>query len=70
MRVTAEIFPAREERTVVLPASATGFDLLKTMHLAPDAHLIVRGETPLPLDEPLVNGETLRVIAVVSGGRT
>ena len=38
------------------------------LDLAPDAHLLVRGDVPIPIDEPLEDGETIRVIAVVSGG--
>ncbi len=68
MRVTAELQPARETRFLDLPAGATGYDLLKELCLAPDAHLLVRGETPIPVDEPLADGERLRVISVVSGG--
>ena len=68
MRVTVESYPARRQQTVELPNGATGLDLLKTLHLAPDAHLLVRDESPVPLDEPLVDGERVRVISVVSGG--
>ncbi len=69
LRVTVETLPARREQSVELPNDATGFDLLKTLHLAPDAHLLVRDEEPMPLDESLRDGEKLRVIAVVSGGQ-
>lgn len=68
MRLTAEVLPARQVREVDVPDPATGFSLLKALGLAPDAHLLVRGDVPIPLDEPLVNGERLRILAVVSGG--
>ncbi len=68
MLVTVETMPARRQQTCELPNGATGFDLLKILHFAPDAHLLVRDEIPLPLDEPLKDGERVRVIAVVSGG--
>jgi len=69
MRITAELFPAKKELTAELGPGATGMDLLRTLKLAPDAHLLVRGDTPIPLDDRLTDGERLRVIAVVSGGR-
>jgi sulfur carrier protein ThiS len=43
-------------------------DLLRSLGLAPDAHLVVRGDTPIPLDEPLADGERLRILTAVSGG--
>ncbi len=68
MRVTVELVQARKTDVVDLPDRSTGFDLLRRVKLAPDAHLLVRGESPIPLDEPLLDGESLRVLAVVSGG--
>ncbi len=68
MRVTVELHPARETRTVDLPDGASGYDLIRSLQFAPDAHLLVRGDIPIPIDEPLHDGERLRVISVVSGG--
>ena len=68
MRVTAELVQARKTVSVDLPETVTGFDLLRHLGLAPDAHLVVRGENPIPLDEPLRAEERLRIISVVSGG--
>lgn len=69
MRVVAEFMALRQEETVELPAAATGMDLLRSLNLAPDAHLLARGDISIPLDEPLRDGERLLVISVVSGGR-
>jgi len=68
MHVVADLLVRREERAVELPEGARGFDLLKALGLAPDAHLLLRGETPIPHDEPLREGERVRVLTVVSGG--
>ena len=68
MRVTAELFPARETKSLELPEGANGYDLMRTLNLAPDVHILVRGEAPIPIDEGLRDGERVRVIAVVSGG--
>ncbi len=68
MRITAEIFPGRREEPLELADGATGLDLLKALRLAPDAHILVRSETPIPADEILRKGERIRIIGVVSGG--
>ena len=68
MRVAAELLPLHRTEEIDLPSGATGFDLFRRLGLAPDAHLLVRGEAPIPLDEPLAEGDALLVISVVSGG--
>jgi len=68
MRVTAELFPARETRAVDLSEDADGYELMKRLGLAPDVHILVRDDVPIPIDERLRAGERVRVIAVVSGG--
>ena len=67
MRVTAEILPGRREESIELGPAAKGLDLLKALRLAPDAHILIRGDGPIPADEVLSDGERIRVIVVVSG---
>ena len=68
MRITAELIQARKTEQVELPSGATGLDLLRLLHLAPDAHLVIRGDTPMPLDERLADGEHVSILSAVSGG--
>ncbi len=68
MRITVELLPAKQEKMVQLSGRATGLELVQALGLAPDAHILVRGDVPIPIDEPLVEGERLRIISVVSGG--
>ncbi len=68
MRVAVERLQLHRTDEVELPANATGLELFKRLGIAPDAHLLVRGEQPVPLDEPLREGDSLLVISVVSGG--
>ena len=68
MRIKAEILPVHREATVELGPAATGLDLLRALRLAPDAHILIRGEGPIPADAALQDGERIRVIIVVSGG--
>jgi sulfur carrier protein ThiS len=68
MHVTVELLPGRREASIELGSSGTGIDLLRALRLAPDAHILMRGESPIPADETLSEGDRIRVIAVVSGG--
>ncbi len=68
MRVTVERLQLHRTEDVDLSTGATGLDLFDRLGLAPDAHLLVRGDMPIPLDEPLQEGDALLVISVVSGG--
>src|SRR5213594_1701729 len=68
MHVTAEILPGRREESIELGPAAKGLDLLRALRLAPDAHILMRGDGPIPVDEVLSDGERIRVIVVVSGG--
>src|SRR5207253_8929862 len=68
MRIVAEILPARQEQEVKVGATATGSALLRALRLAPDAHILVRGDDPIAIDERLVDGDHIRVLAIVSGG--
>ena len=68
MQIVAEIVPTRREESVELTPSARGIDLLKALRLAPDAHILFRGNAPIPIDEILADGDRIRVVGVVSGG--
>ena len=68
MNVQVHRQPSGAQRDVDLPSPARGLDLLGALGLAPDAHLLVRGDVPIPEDEELRDGDRIRVIAVVSGG--
>ena len=68
MKIAVELMRAHTTQNMELPDGATGFDLLRRLELAPDAHLLIRGDSPIPLDAALVAGEHLSVLSVVSGG--
>jgi sulfur carrier protein ThiS len=69
MRLSVRTLPEGENHTVDLAEGATGFELLAVLDRNPDAHLLLRGRTPIPMDAPLEPGEDLAVVAIVSGGR-
>ncbi len=68
MRVQADLVQRHRVEEVELGSGATGMDLLKRLDLSPDAHLLLRGDLPIPVDEPLKDGEVVRILAVISGG--
>ncbi len=68
VRVLADRIQADKTEEVDLAEGATGMDLLRRLGLSPDAHLLIRGETPIPVDAPLTEGERVIILSVVSGG--
>jgi sulfur carrier protein len=63
MRVT--ILPARDVKEV---EARTVGDLLKTLGLHRDAHLVVRGEDILTTDVRLAAADEVEIWPVISGG--
>jgi sulfur carrier protein ThiS len=51
-----------------LDGDATIEDLLDRLELYPDAHIVLRGKTPVPLSDRPRDGDELRIIKVASGG--
>ena len=59
----------RGSATVVnLPAGSKISDVLEKMKLFADAHIVIRGKTPVPLNAEVEDGEKLKVLRVASGG--
>lgn len=58
----------RRTKDVRLPEGSTVQTMLDSLGLYPDAHIVVRGRTPVPVDSPLLDGDQLRIIKVASGG--
>jgi len=66
MRIKVEAGGSREE--LEMPENASSMDLLARLGLLPDAHLVLRDGTPIPIDERLNDEDRLKVIKVASGG--
>lgn len=58
----------RKAREMRLPEGSTVGTMLDSLGLYPDAHIVVRGKVPVPVDSPILNGDQLRVVKVASGG--
>ena len=57
-----------KKTTVQIAEGSTAADLLSTLELRPDAHIILRQQKPIPVDCPLTAGEELKLLKVASGG--
>ena len=68
MKITVELLPARRETTMDLSPGSNGLDLTKLLGIAPDVHILVRNDLPIPIDEELHDNDVIRIISVVSGG--
>ena len=69
IRVRVQLLPTRKEtRILKLDKGATVEAAVRALSLFPDAWIAVRGDMPLPLDEPLKDNDDIKLISVVSGG--
>jgi len=69
MNIKIRMLPTRKKLKVLeLQKGASVEDAIRALGLFPDAWIAVRDERPLPLDEPLEDGDELKLVSVVSGG--
>ncbi len=69
MKVKVKLIPSGKELDdTEVEDDANGQALLEKLGLAPDAHIITRAGSPIPLDEELKEGDEIHIIKVVSGG--
>lgn len=69
MHIHVEFRPRRQEdRTIEVPSGATVADLIEAVGESLDIMVAVRGETPIPEDESLQDGETVLLLSAASGG--
>ena len=68
MKITLSISPDTSKKEVTIPRGSQVLDLLKKIQLKPDTLIVLRGNTPIPIDEVLEEAEELRILRVASGG--
>ncbi len=66
MKVTVVL--NKRSEVLNLDEDATIESLLGKLDLYPDAHIVLRGKTPVPLSDRPNDGDELRIIKVASGG--
>ncbi len=69
MKVKVRLLPTKKTtKTVNLKRGSTVEDAIRALDLYPDAWIAIRGDSPVPLDERLREGDSLKLVSVVSGG--
>lgn len=68
MRVKARTVPRGEEVQLELPEGSTAANLVRELGLPTVACVVIRRGRPIPIDEPLEDGDDLEVVYVASGG--
>ncbi|MEW6070296.1 MAG: MoaD/ThiS family protein [Candidatus Thermoplasmatota archaeon] len=68
MLVKIILTPEKELKEIEVEKNTKIYELVKKLNLNPDTVLVLRGDTPVPIDEVLRKEETLEIVRVVSGG--
>jgi sulfur carrier protein ThiS len=68
MKVTITRVPQDTSTVVELKKGETVEILLKKLHLRADAVIVMRGSTPIPVDDALEDEQSLQILQVASGG--
>jgi sulfur carrier protein ThiS len=66
LRITVDDGDSTSEMRLEAPTNVQG--LLEILGRLPDANIVIRNGTPVPLTETLFDGDSLRIIRVASGG--
>ena len=68
MKIKVQFIPRNTWQDVEICHGATVSDLLRSIQLRPDAFIVLRKNTPIPIDEILDHDEELCLLQVASGG--
>lgn len=66
--VKVQVIRGKKEEAVELAEGATAEALCSTLGLLIDAHIVLRNNVPIPMDEVMKEGELIKIIRVASGG--
>lgn len=56
------------KKKIELKANSTALELLKKINLTPDEVIVIRKNSPIPVDEILNDKDEIKIIKVASGG--
>lgn len=68
MKISVTILPDNSLKEVEIKSGSKIFDLIKKIHLKPDALIVLKDSKPIPIDEILSEGQKLTILQVASGG--
>ena len=68
MKIHVKILPKNVTDEIDIKSGSKMYDLLKKINLKPDNIIILRDNTPVPVDDILTDEQELTIIQVASGG--
>jgi len=69
IRISVKSFPKGEvDKSMEMPNGSSVLDLLKKLDMRPDNWIATRDSKAIPDDSPLKDGDSIRLLSVVSGG--
>jgi sulfur carrier protein ThiS len=68
MKIKIMMVPSNIKKDVEINKDSTVFDLLKKIKVKPDTVIVLKNNTPVPVDDILSDVKELRIIQVASGG--
>lgn len=68
LKIHVKILPKNVTDEIDIKSGSKMYDLLKKINLKPDNIIILRDNTPVPVDDILTNEQELTIIQVASGG--
>ena len=69
LKIKVKSFPRGEvDKSIEFPDKSTALDLFKALNMRPDNWIVARDDKVIPDDAPLNDGDSIRLLSVVSGG--
>ncbi len=68
MKVTAKILRSNNTKKIDLKSGSTVINLLEKLNMKPDTLIVMKDNSPIPIDDRLNDGDKLTIILVSSGG--
>ena len=68
MKIKVQFIPRNTWQDVEIRQGSTVSEILRSIQLRPDAFIVLRKNTPIPIDEALNHDEELCLLQVASGG--
>jgi sulfur carrier protein ThiS len=68
MKIKITRVPQNTTSVIEIKKGETVELLLKKLHLRSDAVIVMRGSTPIPVDDALEDDQSLQILQVASGG--
>ena len=68
MKIKVKILPDNSMKEIDVKPGSKVYDLLKKIQLKPDALIVLKGNTPVPVDDILKDDQELSILKVASGG--